>query len=383
MEQSGLDQGARVVVVGAGIVGASVAFHLSQRGMRVTVVDAGEPGSGASGHSFAWINAFGKDPRHYHDLNRRSMDMWDRFARRLGTDIGLHWGGELRGVSTQRDAEELRGRVKQLQDWGYRSRLIDREEMRALEPGLVCDDFVLCELSENDGRVDPPKAIEACLRRAEERGAVVMTNAAVTGFQCAPQRTNGDRVESVLTDNGEIGCDVVVLAAGVDVTRLAAMVGVDVPRQESPGVVIRTDPRPRVVRTASVLYTPEVDEARPEIHLRQNEDGTLLIGEGTQESLARDDSQEHADDLLSRAVHYLPELDGATAILVPVGYRPMPLDGLPVLGFARQVPNLYVTFTHSGVTLAPVIGEMAGIEIVDGARVDLLEPYRLERFEGR
>ena len=379
MEQAGLDQGARVVVVGAGIVGASIAYHLSERGMQVTVVEAGEPGSGASGHSFAWINStFGKEPRHYHDFNRRSMDMWDRFARRLGRDIGLHWGGELRAVSTERDAEELRAGVKQLQGWGYKSRIISPEEMRALEPGLVCDDFVLGEFSENDGRVDPPKVIDACLGRARTRGTQLMTGTPVTGF-----RLGADGVESVLTDNGDVPCDAIVLAAGVEVTRLAAMAGVDVPRQESPGVVIRTDPRPRVIQTASVLHVPGIDEVQQEIHLRQNEDGTLLIGEGTQESLARDDGQEHADELLSRAIHYLPALEGATAIRVPVGYRPMPLDGHPVLGFTRQAPNLYIAFTHSGVTLAPVIGEMASIEIVDGARVDLLEPYRLERFEGR
>ena len=78
-----------------------------------------------------------------------------------------------------------------------------------------------------------------------------------------------------------------------------------------------------------------------------------MIGEGDQESLAEDDTQTHADDLLARACRYLPGLVGAQAVPVPVGWRPMPLDGYPVMGFASEAPNLYVALTHSGVTLAP------------------------------
>ena len=65
---------------------------------------------------------------------------------------------------------------------------------------------------------------------------------------------------------------------------------------------------------------------------------------------------------------------------VPVGYRPMPLDGYPVLGLSRTVPNVYLAVTHSGVTLAPLVGEYTAIEILDGVSVDLLAPYRVERF---
>jgi glycine/D-amino acid oxidase-like deaminating enzyme len=110
-------------------------------------------------------------------------------------------------------------------------------------------------------------------------------------------------------------------------------------------------------------------------------DGVVLLGEGSQESLARDDSPEHAARLLARASAYLPALATATPIPVPVGYRPMPIDGLPVLGFAQAVPNLYVALMHSGITLAPLVGELATMEILDDARVDILEHYRPERFD--
>ena len=114
--------------------------------------------------------------------------------------------------------------------------------------------------------------------------------------------------------------------------------------------------------------------------MRQTTDGRVMIGEGTQESLARDDSQQHAEDLLSRAQRFLPALEGAKAAPVPVGYRPMPLDGYPVVGFSEEVTNAYVALTHSGVTLAPLIADLAANEIIDGAQVEMLADYRPGRF---
>jgi len=146
--------------------------------------------------------------------------------------------------------------------------------------------------------------------------------------------------------------------------------------------VISTNPlfQP-LLSNVSVVYAPPLEPDRPEIHLRQRLDGSVLIGEGSQESLARDDTQPHADELLARAAEYVPALKGASAIPVPVGYRPMPLDGFPVIGFLPKAPNVYLALTHSGVTLAPLMAQMATMEIVDGAKVELLEDYRPSRFE--
>ena len=367
----------KIVVVGAGIVGASIAYHLSRRkDVAVTVLEREEPCAGASGHSFAWLNSFGKDPVSYHHFNRRSMDIWDRFARRLGMDLDLHWGGELRWESTPERAGALRQRMVQLQTWGYPIRIISSDELRELEPGLSPGPVTTASFSEIDGRVDPLKVIEACLQRAREVGAVVHTHTPVNEL-CLDGR---GRIEAVSTPNGEIGCDVVVLANGTATTELAATAGVHVPQQYSPGVVIRTDPQPPILQNVSVLHLPPIGENRHEIHLRQSADGMLAIGQGSQESVDQDDSQEHADALLSRAVHYLPTLAGARAIPTPVGYRPMPIDELPVIGFCDAAPNLYIALMHSGVTLAPLMGELAPLEIVDGAHVEMLAPYRPGRF---
>ena len=369
--------GLGVVVVGAGIVGSAIAFYLSRRGVSVTVVEAAQPCSGASGHSFAYLNAFDKLPEHYHVLSRRSMELWDRFARLLGCDVGLRWSGRLLWESRPEDAAWLERAAGQFQAFGYPSRLINEKEMRRIEPNLVPGPVAAAILNETEGQVETGLVVQACLDNARANGAAIHLDAPVAGLTTDAARRG---IRAVRTSAGEIECDVVVLAAGVASTGIAATAGVDIPQEESPGVVIRTDPRPRIVN--SVIYAPAVDADHPQIHLRQTVDGSLTIGEGTQESLARDDSQEHADDLLARAVSYFPALAGAAAIPVPVGYRPMPADGLPVLGFTEGAPNLYIALMHSGVTLAPVVAELAALEIVDEVGVEALEPYRLARFRG-
>ena len=373
-----------VAVIGAGIMGATIAWRLAQRGVNITLIDKGQPGHGASSHSFAWINAGAKEPIGYHNLNRRSLEMWPRFAAAIGDDgdpenVGLRWGGKISWESDPAAGEELAAKVRQLQSWGYPSRLIDSDELRKLEPGLNVGPVVAAEYSPNEGQVEPQLVVDACLRRLGEMECQVLAETEVLGFE---QNRDG-RIQGLETDSGIVVPDAVVLAAGTDTTRLAGLARAKVPQAESPGVVIRTNSVPRLLHKVPVVYAPSLGDGRREIHLRQCADGRFMIGEGDQESLAEDDTQGHADDLLSRACQYVPDLAGAQAVPVPVGWRPMPLDGYPVMGFATAAPNLYVALTHSGVTLAPALSQLAAQEICDGTAADaVLGPYRPQRFDG-
>lgn len=367
----------KVVIVGAGIIGASLGYHLSRRdNIAVTFLERDIPGAGASGHSFAWANAFGKDPRDYHTLNRRSLDMWYRLSHQLDADIGIHYGGEMRWENDPQRALELQNRIQQIQAWGYPCRRITRDEMLALEPHLHLGTVEAASFSEADIHIETDKFINVCLQRACEVGAVVHSKTSVTGFVIR----NGS-VAAVKTVDAEFPCDVVVLASGVQTTELASLAQVHIPQQQSPGIVIKTTPCTKVLQSVSVIHAPSTDENHQHLHLRQLADGSLRIGQGTQEGINRDDSQQHADALLARAKAYLPAIADAEAIPTPVGYRPMPLDGFPVLGFTKVVENLYIALMHSGVTLAPLVGEMATLEIADDARVDWFTLYRPDRFE--
>ena len=366
----------KVVIVGAGVIGAAIAYHLSRRnGIAVTLLERDTPGAGASGHSFAWANAFGKDPRAYHTLNRRSLDTWYRLAQQLDADIGIHYGGEMRWENSPQRGMQLRQRIQQIQTWGYPCRLITRDEMLALEPHLHPGTVAAASFSEADIHIETDRFINVCLQRACEAGATVHPQTSVTGFIIR----NGS-IAAVETVDSEFPCDVVILASGVQTTELASLAEVYIPQQRSPGIVIKTTPCAKILHSIAIIHAPSTDENHQHLHLRQLTDGSLRIGQGTQEGINRDDSQQHADALLARAKAYLPAIADAAAIPTPVGYRPMPLDGFPVLGFTEAVQNLYIALMHSGVTLAPLVGEMATLEIADDVRVDWFTPYRPERF---
>ena len=373
-----------IAVVGAGIMGATIAWQLARRGVQVVLIDKGNPGHGASSHSFAWINAGAKEPIGYHNLNRRSLEMWPRLASDIGDNgdpdsVGLRWGGKVSWESDTTAAEGLVARVRQLQSWGYPTRLINAEELKGLEPSLDVGPVAAAEFSPNEGQVEPQMVVDACLRRLQEMGCEIRANTEVKGFERGPD----GRIHQLETTSGSLAADAVVVAAGTDTTSLAALAGVNVPQAESPGVVIRTTPQPPVLRNVPIVYAPPLGDGRREIHIRQCADGRLMIGEGDQESLAEDDTQAHADDLLIRACRYLPSLNGAQAVPVPVGWRPMPLDGYPVMGFATEASNLYMALTHSGVTLSPALSQLAAQEICDGTLADgVLGPYRPQRFAG-
>jgi glycine/D-amino acid oxidase-like deaminating enzyme len=365
-----------VTVVGAGIVGSAIAYTLARRGAAVTVIDKGQPGGGATSHSFAWINATAKHPVSYHNFNRRSLGMWEQFAKGLDIDVGLRWGGQMEWAATAEGATELESRAAQLQAWGYPCRMLNAAQAAQLEPALSLGNVTAAIYCELDGMVEPTLAAEACIRAAAKHGATVKLETEVTSLEADSNSS------SVVAGEESIASDVVVLAGGLDNTPLAAMAGITIPQQDSPGVVIRTNPIGQpLLENVSVIYAPPLEPGRPEIHLRQCLDGSAMIGEGSQESLARDDSQGHADELLARAAEYVPALKGSIAVPVPVGYRPMPLDGFPVLGYSSKASNVYLALTHSGVTLAPLMAQLATIEIADGAEVDLLSDYRPSRFD--
>ena len=367
-----------IVVVGAGILGASIAFHLTLRGAQVTMVEAAEPGQGATRVSFAWLNSYDKNPFPYHDLNRRSIEMWERFARRLGGDIDLVWGGELRWTVTPEGADALVARAKELNAWGYPTRIIDAAELRRLEPGLEPGAMTAASYTDIDGHVNAEDVVRACIDQALARGAELRTQAPVTGLQIG----RAGRIEGVTIGDQTIPCDVAVLAGGPDMPALAALGHVALPLYHTFGATILTEPIASLFQHIAVLHPAR--DRQPAVNFRQFKDGSVMIGATAPDNHQEGDrARTDADvaEIMEEAAAILPALRGVGVREVRQGRRPIPRDGESIIGFADAAPNLYLATTHSGVTLAPIIGEFAALEIVDGARIDLLQPFRLSRFQ--
>ncbi len=340
----------RIVIAGAGIVGASIAYHLAKRGAAVTILEAIHPGAGATGKSLGWINAtFSKRPRAYFDLNVAGIAAWRRLESELPS-VNVQWGGSVAWFPAGPEAEELRDNVRNHQDWGYAVQMLDPGEIARLLPGVEAGEIAAACHSEAEGAVDPMEALTALLRKAREFGAEVRFPREVT----------------------ELGEGVFVLACGVGSPRLARLAGIDVPLKDSPGVLLHFAPAPRLIDRVVLA---------PGTHFKQSHDGRIVAGGqivagvGTAITEA---SVEQGAEIRTLVERYLPQLKSVPVERVTLGYRVMPLDEYPILGFVA--PGLYVAATHSGVTLAPLIGELAAQEILDGVQVPMLAPYRPSRF---
>jgi len=357
----------KIVVAGGGIIGASLAYHLAKRGAQVTLCEKEYPAAGATGKSFAWINAtFSKQPRQYHDLNVLGMKGWQHLEAEFSGDLQIQWGGAVEWQEGAPEAKALRTDVARAQDWGYSTRLIDLNEFSHLLPLILPGEFRAASFSEREGTLDPVQATQTILEKAKRLGAHVLYPCEVTGLT-----VSGGRVQAADTSQGRIPLDAMVVASGVATPRLAALAGVKVPLKDSPGVLAHTAP-----------MAPLLDRVvlGPRAHMKQNPDGSVVTGTDFRGTPTTDSSRGFGEKLLASAAQYLLELKRAKLSQVTLGWRVMPQDEYPILGFADACPNLYIAATHSGVTLAPVVGEFGAMEILDGARVEMLAPYRLARF---
>jgi glycine/D-amino acid oxidase-like deaminating enzyme len=361
--------GADFVVVGAGCVGASVAYRLAQRGAAVTVLDGNAPGRGTSAASFAWTNSFNKTPRDYHDLNVTSMEEHAALAKELGGGVWLHPDGALAWEEAPAGLARLEQAVERLGGWGYAVEWISPRQARELEPDLhiaAAVDRVVWTPSE--GYVEAVTLIGALLAEATRLGARVRSGERVTEVVRA-----GDRVRGVRTEGGgRFGADVVIACAGSATDEIARLAGVPLPIDRVPGRLIYTSP------VATTLKRPI---HAPGVHFRPDGGGRVVLAEGAHDQVWSESSAPWPPErsLAVAAVH-LPPLGRAGVEATRIGVRPMPRDEKPMVGSIPGLDGFYVVASHSGVTLGPLWGRIVAAELLDATLDPRLAPYRPARF---
>src|SRR5437762_11972864 len=207
----------RVVVIGAGILGAAVAARLAEAGLRVTLLDQDEPGRATSRWSFAWINSNDKAPRPYHDLNHAGIRAWAELAPDLDGDAWYRPSGHVELAAS--GAAELESRVRHLTDWGYPARLVSLAEAAALEPALDVPSDAAAAFFPDEGYILTEPLIARLVAYAESRGADVRTGepGRVTGLD------PGTPARVRTADGAILDADDVICCAGRWTPALAAL----------------------------------------------------------------------------------------------------------------------------------------------------------------
>jgi glycine/D-amino acid oxidase-like deaminating enzyme len=331
-----------LVVVGAGIVGASVAYHAARAGTAVTLVDAGRSGAGVTADSFAWIGASGVRAGPAAALRLTATDEYRRLEAEL-PGLPVTWSGSLSW-----------GAADSAPEAGPGQEIVDAATAATLEPNLR-QPPEWAVWAPDDGAVDPVGATERLVEGARAHGARIHLDTPLT----AVRRDNVGRVVGVETAAGPLSAATVVLAAGAATAALATPLGIRVPVDPSPATLVQLRAPAGLVRT--VVNTPDFD-------LRQVAADRLI---------AAADSPERT---LAAVRSTFRGAANVELLSSRVGVRPMPADGEPIVGPVVAVPGLYVAVLHSAVTLAAAVGRLVARELVDGAVEPLLAGCRPDRF---
>lgn len=366
-----------VIVVGAGVIGAAIAADLARGGCAVTVLESTQPATGTSGATFAWTNAGGKQPRSYFDLNVEGMQAHRRLASSVASCDWYHESGNLEWKTGAGAEQEQERKVARLLEWGYQARWLDPQEVRSLEPdldpGMIASQVAYFP---DEGWVDPARLVAALLSTARAVGAQVRPYCAAVGMSMT-----GERIDGVRTCDGQTArTDAVVNCAGPDAGKVAALAGMDLPMRNTAGLLAYT--APSAVAVGRVIHAPQ-------IHLRPDDGGRLVLGNITADAAVstHDDGFRIAEPGAAQAMLHLakelyPGLRDSKIEASRIGVRPIPSDGLPVLGRSTTVENFHFAVTHSGVTLCLRVAELVSAE-VRGELVDELAPFRHSRLDTR
>lgn len=333
----------KVIVVGAGILGASCAYHLAQAGADVTVIEAGSIGGGASAKSFGWINASFAETPAYYRLRRAAIDAFADLSVRLELPQ-LRWKG---GLWWEDEGAAFEDHWSSMQAHGYEVERIDAATFVRLEPN-VAQPPQTCILGKVEGAADGAAVARTLLLASR---AQVVLGVDVTKVSA----------REVQTSHGEMQADHVVVAVGAASGDLLGL-----PMNNQAGLILHSQP-----------IAPTIDHIimAPDVHFRQDPLGHIVMGEiFSGGGLGDRDVTAFAGEMLARLRKRLPNVELEIA-KINLGLRPVPKDGLPIVGW---VDGVYAATMHSGITLAPLIGHCVAQEIM-GQPQDILTPFRPDR----
>lgn len=332
----------RVVVVGGGIVGCAVAYHLARRGLTdVLLIERRELTAGSTWHAAGGFHAINADTR-IADLQRYTIELYPEIERESGRSVGLHLSGGIELAGTEERWRWLRAQLAWHRTRGSDARLVTPEEAAELVPILDPGGLLGGLFDPHEGHLDPSGATHAFAEAARRRGVEIVLHTRVLALDPTPDGW------LVRTERGDVACEHVVNAAGLWARRVGRMVGVDHPLVPMLHHYLVTEPIPEIAAIRGEM--PAVTDLEGFTYLQREGDGVLL---GVYETRPQHWAVEGPDwdygmELFPEDVdRILPELE--------IGFERFPV--LKEVGIKRWVHGAF-TFTPDG---NPLVGPVPGI----------------------
>ena len=366
---------ADVVIVGAGVVGCSIAYHLAERRAgRVIVLERGQIGSGTSSRGSGGVRLQFSTAINI-QLSLQALPVFEQFEERFGVDPEYQQRGYLFLAEDEDLLAAFRRNLALQQEFGVPSREVSPAEIRELLPYLNVDDVLGGTYCAKDGRLRPEKVVGAFADRARALGAEIREWVAVGGL-----RRSGERVTGVETAFGAIESPVVVNACGPWAAALSAMAGVDEPITPLRRQQFLTEPTDLVPKP-----TPFVIDGDRSFSFHS-------LGDQIRVGMARPGEVSGWDDrpqldliplIRQRLAHRAPILGDLQIVSAYAGLYEMSPDAHPIIGWAPGAPGLLLCngFSGHGIMHSPIVGRLVAELILDGAaRTVDISPLRPSRF---
>jgi sarcosine oxidase subunit beta len=371
---------ADTVVVGGGVVGASILYHLRLAGVDALLLERGQPGDGASGRTAGLIQLNGCR----HEADARLTYESARYYRHWSEVVGagscqFQQVGYLR-LEPPGAQDALRARVARDRELGWTSSTLAPEEVATIAPGVRTDDVALAAFEPEAGYADGAATARGFVERAVQLGAHAERGVSVEGIM-----ESGGTVRGVVTDRGQVAAPIVIVAAGAWSASLLASVGLVLP------IV------PVLTRTTTFAWAADTGPRIPDIgdvvhntYLRQDGENQVLIGVNhlarTELPDSPDDynriSEDHVEASHAHLIARIPVaskarfLGGAGG---PIGLSP---DALPIIDRHPESPGLFFAAADVGGSFktAPAVGRAIADWVTTGTQDSLLAPYGMARF---
>jgi sarcosine oxidase subunit beta len=374
-----------IVIIGGGVIGTSIAWHLAKTSARVTLIESHDLASGSSGACDGLVFMQSKKPGVHLHLALESLKRFQTLKKELPVNIEFRQTGGRVIIQTPTEYQAMEKFVREQQEIGLDVCLMDSRKTLAAEP-FLSPDIYGSTWSSLDAQVNPINLTLGFALGAKKNHARIMTRTSVLGID-----TRNNQVIGVATDQGDMAADMVINAAGAGAGRICQMVGIELPIAPRRGQIVVTQAARPMISSCmisagyiAVKYDPSLAAEQGEgMSMEQTENGNLLLG-STREfaGFSRQNTLSGIRRIISRTTVVLPALKHLQVIRTFAGLRPYTPDGLPILGPVASLAGFFMAAGHEGdgIALSPITGELMA-QMVLGQKTSVsLAPFSPERF---
>ncbi|MGM8212426.1 NAD(P)/FAD-dependent oxidoreductase [Virgibacillus sp. W0430] len=381
---------ADAVVIGGGVIGASIAYRLTEVVDNIVLIDKGEIGGQTSGSCDKAIFLQSKKPGYPIKLAKASRDIYEDLEEELGVPFEFKQAGGMVVIENEAHVPFMKEFVENQNKAGIQVQLLDRKEALFAQ-ACFSQHIVGATYCNADAEVNPLLLSNAFAKAAKRKGVQIRTHTEVTNVL-----TEKGKVTGVETTQGKIATRYVINAAGPFAVNIARMANITLPIQPRRGVILISE-RTRPIVNGNVLCSQYIaakhlsssERAVPPygigLSLGQTDSGNLLIG-GSREFVGFE--KKVAPDVFAKiaahAIRIAPALESIRIIRTMTGFRPFTGDGLPIIDEVENVKGFIIAAGHEGdgIALAPITGVLVA-DLVAKKENDLLLPLKLNRFDHR